>query len=98
MRTRVEIPHQLSTDLEMRVELKAVLGVQPGRGTNLRGLDVLIQWKGLPPLEATWEPYNMIQQQFPIFHLEDNVRVLEGSNDRPPVYQTYQRCHKQQHA
>lgn len=41
-----------------------------------------------------WEPYNMIQQQFPIFHLEDKVQVQEESNDRSLVYQTYQRRHK----
>ena len=67
------------------LNLEAVLGVRPRRGTNLRGLDVLIQWKGLPPFEATWEPYNMIHQQFPTFHLEDKVKVRDGSNDRPPV-------------
>ena len=75
----------------MLVEPEAVLGVQPGTCNNFRGLDVLIQWKGLPSLEATWEPYNLIQQQFPTFHLKDKVKVGEGSNDRPPVQQTYQR-------
>ena len=91
----METPHQLNEDLKMRVELETVLGVRPGRGSNLRGLDVLVQWKGLPLIEATWEPYNMIQQQFPTFHVEDKVKVREGSNDRPPMHWTYQRCHKQ---
>ena len=57
-------------------------------------LEVLMQWKGLPPLEATWEPYLFIQQQFPFFHLEDKVKVGEGSNVRPPVHLTYQRRSK----
>ena len=52
----MEIPSQLSADLEMMVELEVVLGVRPRRGNNLCGLDVLIQWKGLPPLEGLGSP------------------------------------------
>ena len=68
------------------MEPEAVLGVRSGTGSNLQGRDVLIQWKGLPPLEATWEPFDVIQQQFPYFHLEDKVKVRGGDNDRPPVH------------
>lgn len=78
------------------VELEVVLGVRPGTGNNLHGLDVLIKWKDLPLLEATWEPCNMIQEQFLIFHLEDKVKVREGSDDRPLVHRTYQRRNKHQ--
>jgi len=55
-----------------------VLGVRPGRGNNLRGRDVLIQWKGLLSLEATWEPYNMIQQQFLTFTLRARQNFRRG--------------------
>jgi len=79
----------------MLVELEAVIGVRPGTGRNLRGLDVLIQWKGLPPLEATWEPYDMLQQQFPDFHLEDKVSSMGGGIDRRPIQFRYQRQNKQ---
>ena len=69
LKANMEIPSQLSAYLEMLVEPNAMLGVRLGTGNNLHGLDVLIQWKGLSPLEATWEPYSLIQQQFPTFHL-----------------------------
>ncbi|KAL2506034.1 Ribonuclease H-like domain containing protein [Abeliophyllum distichum] len=86
-----EVPSQLSEDLEMMVELEVVLGVRPGSGNNIRGIDVLIQWKWLPPLEATWEPFNLLKLQFPDFHLEDKVSFLGGSNDRPAIQNTYKR-------
>lgn len=89
-----EIPRQLSDELEMLVEPEALLGVRPGVGSNIRGLDVLIQWKGLPLLEATWESFDMIKQQFPAFHLEDKVGLMGGSNVRPAIWKKYQRCNK----
>lgn len=39
------------------------------------GVDLL---GGLPDSEAIWEPFEMIQQQFPKFHLEDNVTFRAG--------------------
>lgn len=33
----------------------------------------------------------MIQKQFPEFHLEDQVNVWAGVNDRPQIYFTYSR-------
>ncbi|XP_022894110.1 uncharacterized protein LOC111408597 [Olea europaea var. sylvestris] len=89
-----EVPSQLSEELEMLAEPETLLGMRPGLGSNIRGLDVLIQWKGLPPLEATWESYDMIKQQFLSFHLEDKVKLMGGGNDRPSIHTTYQR-HKQ---
>ena len=44
------------------------------------GQEVLIRWKDLPTYKATWELFDVIQQQFPDFHLEDKVVVWEGSN------------------
>ena len=83
------IPAQLTAKLEMIVEPEFLLGIRPSKGENLSGLEVLIQWKGLPPLEATWEPYSHISQQFPEFHLEDKVSLLGGSHDRALIQHTY---------
>ena len=72
------------------MEPKQILGLCQGEkahGTS----EVLIKWKGLPEFEATWEGYEAIRNQFPLFHLEDKVRVWEGGNDRPLVCFTYER-------
>lgn len=50
--TITDIPSQLNEELELLVEPEAVIGVRPGIGKNLGGLDVLIQWKGYHP----WKP------------------------------------------
>ena len=50
-----------------------------------RSWDVLVQWKGLLPHEATWELYEDLKQRFPDFHLEDKVN-LEESNDSHQYY------------
>ncbi|CAJ2675282.1 unnamed protein product [Trifolium pratense] len=46
---------------------------------------VLIQWKGAPPDEASWEDVDIITACYPNFHLEDKV-ILEGEgSDTPPI-------------
>ncbi|KAL2461520.1 Ribonuclease H-like domain containing protein [Abeliophyllum distichum] len=75
----------------MLVEPETILGRRPGRKKNLRGIDVLIQWKGLPPLETTWEPLELISQKFPSFHLEDKVNLAGRGNDRAPILLTYRK-------
>jgi len=61
-RATLELPQQVTKELEMVVEPEAVLGICPGTGKHHRDLEMLIQWKGLPPLEATWEVFSLIQQ------------------------------------
>ena len=56
-----------------------------------KGWEVLINWKGLPPHEATWEDCNDFRQQFPDFHLEDKVDLEEESDARPPILFKYSR-------
>ena len=53
--------------------------------------DVLVQWKGLPQHEATWELYEELKQRFPDFHLEDKVNLEKESNVRPPILYQYRR-------
>jgi len=44
-------------------------------------LEVLIQWKGLPEEEATWEEEHEIQRIYPRFDLEDKVNFNGRSID-----------------
>jgi hypothetical protein len=43
-------------------------------------IEVLIQWKGLFPEDATWENYEDIKATYPAFDLEDKV-ILNGTRD-----------------
>ena len=81
-------PPFLNIELEWLVEPESVLD---SRITDQE--KVLVQWKGLPLFEATWEPIEVIQCQFPAFqgHLEDKVILASGGNVRPPIRFTYSR-------
>lgn len=43
------------------------------------------KWKELPAQVATWEPYILMQNQFPYFHLEDKVTLGTMGIDKPPM-------------
>lgn len=43
------------------MEPEQVLGVHPGTDGQPGVLEVLLQWRGLPAFEATWEPFSIIQ-------------------------------------
>ena len=65
-----------------------MLGVRPG---NCADSGVLIHWKGMLEFDATWERFSKIQNQFPEFHLEDNVLSWAAGIDKPPICFTYER-------
>ena len=91
------IPPQLTSDMVLETEPEAVLGVRNVAHGSQILVEVLIQWKGLPEFDATWDDYNSILTLFPSFHLEDKVTVGEGgnaipvTNTRPPIRFTYAR-------
>ena len=60
-----------------------------GIRTIALGTKILIQWKGLPPFETTWESTEVIQRQFLAFHFEDKVILTPGGNIRLPICFTY---------
>lgn len=64
------LPPFLTEDLELQVQPAAVLSVRPLVDGSQ---EVLIQWKDLPLFKATWESYEVIDQQHPHFYLEDKV-------------------------
>lgn len=72
----------LNEDMELVTEPEAVKHIK----TLTNGIkEVLIKWKNLPDFESTWEPYEAIDKQFPNFHLEDKVHLIEGGNVGPSV-------------
>ncbi|GJS64186.1 putative mitochondrial protein [Tanacetum coccineum] len=72
---------ELTKDMEMRVQPQEVLGVREGKSNSKEDREVLIRWKSLPKYESTLEPFQLIQNQFPYFHLEDKVLLWEGGID-----------------
>lgn len=53
--------------------------------------EVLVLWKGLSSFESNWEPITRLADQYPKFHLEDNVSFLRGSTDKLAVPMTLMR-------
>lgn len=74
------IPDQISADLELCVEPEELLAVRPVQGGQPSQMEVLIKWKQLPTFEATWEDMDNIKIRFPVFNLEDKVRLWGRSN------------------
>jgi hypothetical protein len=66
----IEIPPEALED-KTPVQLLAVINWRDNAGNP----QVLIQWDGPNPEDATWEPYGEILQTFPNFHLEDKVSL-----------------------
>ena len=81
----------LAEDLEWLVEHDQVLDIRQSPNNNQTDIEVLIQWKGLPQFEASWESTDTIKEHFPDFHLEDKVSLIEGGNDRPHTRYVYTR-------
>ena len=46
---------------------------------------LLIQWEGQDPSDATWENTHEFQQDFPDFNLEDKVSFEDKGNDAGPL-------------
>ena len=44
-------------------------------------LEVLVRWKGLLDFEDSWERFEVLQQQFCSFHLEDKVTFWDRGID-----------------
>ncbi|GKE05234.1 ty3-gypsy retrotransposon protein [Tanacetum coccineum] len=70
--------------MEVILQPEEVLGIRERSNSTQGSREALIRWKNLPGYEATWEPINMIREQFPEFHLEDKVILLAGGNDTNP--------------
>ena len=95
-----QLPEQLNHDLELLVEPEALLDVRYGTPGHVKPLEVLIKWKHLPEIEATWEDLAALDQRFPSFHLEDKVKLWAAGNvmtgPKPPLRFVYTRRQKRQ--
>lgn len=58
--------------------LEITNGARRRQSNRLGMLKVLIQWNDLPDFEATWKSFDAIGQLFPLFHLEDKMKLLGG--------------------
>jgi len=84
------LPLVLADDYVLEVGPEHLLDV---RRTSQGDLEVLIQWKDLPPSNNSWELAECISREFPEFHLEDKVKLHRGGNDRYSI--VYKRRAKQ---
>ncbi|KAH0682484.1 hypothetical protein KY289_020236 [Solanum tuberosum] len=81
-----QLPPFLSEELEMKVQPESVVDCH----TLLNGCqEVLIKWEDLLDFENTWESYEVIDAQFPQFHLEDKVKLVRAGIVRPAINRVY---------
>ena len=90
------VPYHLTVSLELLVEPWEVRGIRPFFQSGGDGTEVLIHWKDLPDFEDSWVPFEVIQQQFPSFNLEDKVQLWAVGNVRPPIQIMFVRRGKQE--
>jgi hypothetical protein len=47
------------------------------------GVQLLVQWHGLPAEQATWEDYHVIRRRYPDAPILDEVQAQEGASVTP---------------
>lgn len=57
---------------EFQTEPEAILEEREKRLRNRILREVLVQWKGYPPEEASWEDFKVVSNHFPTFFAEDS--------------------------
>ncbi|KAH0693058.1 hypothetical protein KY290_021231 [Solanum tuberosum] len=72
-------PLPLSGELEFMVELEKVLSHRWAKESGVPTLELLIQWRRRPVEEASWEDYDLLAVQFPLFCLEDKEFFQGGT-------------------
>ena len=79
------VPLPISDSFELIVQPESVVSHRWKHLEHSGLLELLIHWKNRPPEEDSWEDYDLLQQQFPEFRLEDKSTFKRGCNDRTPV-------------
>ncbi|CAA7053500.1 unnamed protein product [Microthlaspi erraticum] len=91
------LPPQLTHEVFLEATSEKILAVRTSPSSGQE--EVLIQWKGLPEYDNSWEWKVSMKKRFPYFDLEDKVNFKEGSNvtyedTRPPILYRYKRKEK----
>lgn len=86
-----DLPNQLTDELVLQAIPKDILDIRPLINGDAGQVEVLVKWKDMSEFEASWENLEAMLKQFPDAHLEDKVKVLGGSIDKPPIRFTYRR-------
>ena len=76
--TVTAVPPQLNDNLEPLVEPEEVFSICSVVMRSMNAVEVLIKWKGLLSFKSTLELYELLQRQFPNFHLKDKVTRWGG--------------------
>lgn len=87
--TPQELPAILTRSLEWATKPEKLLDIR--KSISGQGAEVLVQWSGLPLIEATWESLAELVNQFPAFNLEDKVSLLWGSIERLRIAMAFMR-------
>ncbi|KAL4571347.1 hypothetical protein LXL04_018105 [Taraxacum kok-saghyz] len=90
----VQLPPQLTEELELQICPAEIKGVRPKHNSTTGEREILIEWEGLSPTEATWEELDIMLKLFPNHHLEDKVKVWMAGIDKPPIIHVYKRRSK----
>ncbi|KZV06673.1 hypothetical protein F511_45845, partial [Dorcoceras hygrometricum] len=100
------LPAGLEQDLSFNYEPLRVVGHRQKKQAGILVPQVLVQWKGKAPEEATWEDAADFQAQFPDTSLGDKAALggeaidstikLDGVNRPNPIVQVYRRRPKAQ--
>ncbi|KZV51588.1 hypothetical protein F511_10541 [Dorcoceras hygrometricum] len=101
-----ELPAGLEQDLSFNYEPLRVVGHRQKKQVGILVPQVLVQWKGKAPEEATWEDAADFQAQFPNTSLGDKAALegeaidsaikSDGVNRPNPIVQVYRRRPKTQ--
>ncbi|KAL4334819.1 hypothetical protein GQ457_07G011750 [Hibiscus cannabinus] len=84
-------PLPITSDRELILSPSKILSHRWVKVVRVPTLELLVQWDGRPPEEASWENYDLLARQFPSFRLEDKSNFQEVSTDTIPPLQTYSR-------
>lgn len=74
--TVLELPAEIIENHSL-IEPSYTLGFRTINGDGIEIKQLLVQWKGLPKEDTTWEDYGSFTRTYPNFNLRDKVVFLD---------------------